>query len=109
MSLMLRYHGIIKAALTGPRAGRCRPPGPVPRGTMDAKSRLMVHPADPDGPSLPGCGREPATGATGIRGIRGAGQAGEGEDTGEGGDDTGRNGRRAGPGRGTGRRASGKL
>ena len=48
-------------------------------------------------------------GATGISGIRGTGPAGAGEDAGEGGDDTGRNGRRAGPERGTGRRASGKL
>jgi hypothetical protein len=48
-------------------------------------------------------------GATGISGIRGTGPAGAGEDTGEGGDDTGRNGRRAGPERGAGRCASGKL
>ena len=48
-------------------------------------------------------------GVTGISGIRGTGCVGGGEVTGEGGDDTGRNGRRAGPERGTGRRASGKL
>jgi len=45
-------------------------------------------------------------GGIGISKISGIG---EGEGMGEGGDDTGRNGRRAAPGHGIGRRASGKL
>jgi hypothetical protein len=45
-------------------------------------------------------------GGIGISRISGIG---EGEDMGGGGDDTGRNGRRAAPEHGIGRRASGKL
>jgi hypothetical protein len=48
-------------------------------------------------------------GGIGISGIGGTGGIGEGEGMSEGGDDTGRNERRAAPEHGIGRRASGKL
>jgi hypothetical protein len=63
--------------------------------------RLIVHPAD----WMSGvcqCEGEKLT----MGGIAGISQA---EDMGEGGDDTGRNGRHAAPRHGIGRRVSGKL